>query len=288
MPAATIILTTHNSPRALEFVLHGLARQDFRDFAILIADDGSRDENRQRVAAICTSLAARFQHPIRHVWQPHRGWYGKASIVNKAIVLAQTEYLILADGDVVPRHDYVRTHWELKRPNTFLAGGDFRLNDAATKSLTLDDVDAGRAFTPQHLLSIGQTKTRKFIKLKPRSWFTELFDRVNISPARWSGSNASCWRDLLIKVNGFDESFKSWGKDDTELGTRLWNAGVKSRHVRHNAICMHLYHGEGRFTPEGKATNLGLLAETQRTRRTQARIGIREIVQDFEVRTYTP
>jgi len=287
MPSTTLILTTHNSPRALGFVLHGLARQDFRDFAILIADDGSRDDNRAAVATICTALAPRFEHPIRHVWQPHRGWYGKASIVNKAITLAQTDYLILADGDVVPRHDYIRTHWELKRPNTFLAGGDFRLNDAATKALTFADIDSGLAFTPQHLLSIGQTKTRKFIKLRPRNWFTELFDRINISPARWSGSNASCWRDLLIKVNGFDESFKSWGKDDTELGTRLWNAGVKSRHVRHNAICMHLYHGEGRFTPEGRATNLGLLAETQRTKRTQARIGIQQIINDYEVSTYS-
>ena len=57
--------------------------------------------------------------------------------------------------------------------------------------------------------------------------------------------------------------------------------------TRDNAICMHLYHGEGRFTPEGRATNLGLLAETQRTKRTQARIGIQQIINDYEVRTYS-
>lgn len=282
-PAVTAILTTHNSPRALEFVLHGLARQDFRDFAILLADDGSREEHVAAIHALRRELQPRFMHPITHLWQPHRGYYGKAAIVNQAIVHAQTEYLILADGDVVPRHDWVRTHLELRRPNCFLAGGDFRLGEAATKSLTLADVDTGKAFDAKFLTAIGQPKTKKLIKLTPRGWFTHALDGVNVSPARWSGSNASCWRELLLKVNGFDESFKSWGKDDTELGTRLWNAGVKSRHVRHNAIVLHLWHGEGKFTPEGKATNLALLAETQRTKRTRARIGIAERQPDVRV-----
>jgi cellulose synthase/poly-beta-1,6-N-acetylglucosamine synthase-like glycosyltransferase len=282
-PAATVILTTHNSPRALEFVLHGLSRQDVRDFAIILADDGSREENVAAIASLRRELQPRFAHPITHLWQPHRGYYGKASIINQAILYTTTDYLILADGDVVPRHDWVRTHLELRRPNCFLAGGDFRLSEAATKSLTLADVDTGKAFDATFLQSIGQPRTKKFIKLRPRSWFTEWFDRVNISPARWSGSNASCWRNLLLTANGFDESFKSWGKDDTELGTRLWNAGVTSRHVRHNAICLHLWHGEGKFTPEGKKTNLALLADTQQTKRTRARIGIEQRADDVRV-----
>jgi cellulose synthase/poly-beta-1,6-N-acetylglucosamine synthase-like glycosyltransferase len=288
-PAVTVILTTHNNPRALEFCLTGFACQDFRDFEIIVADDGSRDETRDMVRKMRAEFAASAPWlKITHLWQPHRGYYGKAAIVNKAIVYAKTDYLILADGDVIPRKDHVRTHMEMRKPNCFLAGGDFRLVDASTKGLTLDDVRSGRAFTKEHLMKLGHPKTKKFIKLTPRGWFTEFFDWCNVSPARWSGSNASCWRELLIKANGFDESFKSWGKDDTELGTRLWNAGVKSRHVRHNAIVMHMYHGESKFTPEGKVTNLGLLADTKKTKRTRARIGIDERVDDLRIETQNP
>lgn len=290
-PTCSIILTTHNNPRALELTLAGFMRQDAfapdaaarfpllagQGYEIIIADDGSREDTRAMVRHLREVFGREVPRvPIVHIWQPHRGVYGKPAIVNKAIVQAQGTYLIMADGDVIPRHDYVRTHLELRRPNGFLAGGDFRLSEAPAKALTIEDVRSGRVFSYAFLRSLGQVATRRRVKLWPRSLLTEAMDAVNISPARWSGSNASCWKDLLLKVNGFDESFKSWGKDDTELGHRLWNAGARSRHVRHNAICLHIWHGEGRFTPEGKKTNLGLLDETIRTQRTRARTGIEE------------
>jgi glycosyltransferase involved in cell wall biosynthesis len=279
MAQVSLILTTHNSPRALEFVLAGYARQDVRPdlraaTEIIIADDGSRDETRDTIRRLRRELNL----PLMHVWQKHRGHYGKPAIVNRAVMAATSDYLILADGDVIPRHDYVRTHLELRRPRTFLAGGDFRLDDGPTKAINLDDVRTGRAFEYSFLVRHGQAPTRRRVKLWKQSWLTRLIDAVNISPARWSGSNASCWKQDLVRVNGFDESFQSWGKDDTELGHRLWNAGVRSRHVRHNAICLHMFHGHGRFTPEGKKINMGLLEETIRTKRTQARVGIQQIV----------
>lgn len=285
MPLATVILTTHNNPRALEFCLHGLARQDQPDFATIIADDGSKDDTRDTIRRVRGTLGPRFRHPIVHLWQPHRGHYGKAAIVNKAIVLAQTDYLILADGDVIPRHDYVRTHLELRRPRCFLAGGDFRLSPAATQALTLGDVDSGRCFDARFLRRIGQPHTRKLIKLLPRSWFTRAFDAANISPARWSGSNASCWKDLLVRVGGFDESFTSYSKDDVELGARLNNIGVRGRHVRHNALCLHLDHSRPghQYDPAKFAKNFALLRETKSRKLTKARIGIEKMVRDFTV-----
>jgi glycosyltransferase involved in cell wall biosynthesis len=280
-PAITAILTTHNNPRALQLVLMGYAMQDMRDFVVLIADDGSREETREAIAqsrAMLAGIAPWLR--IGHVWQPHRGFYGKPAIVNKAIVRAESDYLILADGDVVPRSDYVRTHWEHKRPGTFLAGGDYRLNDAATKKLTLDDVQTGRAFTRDFLLSIGQHSSKKMVKLTRRGVFTRVLDALNVSPARWSGSNASCWKQMLLEVNGFDESFRGPGKDDTELGQRLRNAGHTSRHVRHNALVLHLEHGQGNYNEERRKANLLLLQDTITTKRTRARIGIDERVHD--------
>jgi GT2 family glycosyltransferase len=280
-PALTAILTTHNNPRALQFCLMGYAMQDTRDFVVLIADDGSRDETREAVAASRVMLASVAPWlRIGHLWQPHRGYYGKPAIVNKAIVRAESDYLILADGDVVPRPDYVRTHLELRRPRKFFAGGDYRLTDAATKALTMDDVRSGRAFDKAFLLSIGQPKTKKMAKLTRRGLLTRVLDAVNVSPARWSGSNASCWKQMLMEVNGFDESFRGPSKDDTELGQRLWNAGYGSAHVRHNAIVLHLEHGQGNYSEERRRANLQLLEETKRTKRTRARVGIDDRVDD--------
>lgn len=274
MPAASVILSTHNSVRSLEYVLHGYACQDVRDFEVVIADDGSRAETR----GLVSRLRAELRLTVTHVWQAHRGYYGKMAVMNRALVAASAEYIIAADGDVIPRHDFVRTHLDLRRPGCFLGGGDFRMSDAATRALTLDDVRTGRAFSYRYLLSIGQTPTRRRIKLWKRSVVTGCMDAVNVSRARFTGSNASAWRADLLRVGGWDESYRSPGKDDTDVGVRLNNVGVKGRHSRYNTICLHMEHGQGNYNAEGKRRNLELLDETRRKRLTRARVGVEAIV----------
>jgi glycosyltransferase involved in cell wall biosynthesis len=41
MPSISVIISTYNKPKFLEKVLTGYAHQSFKDFEIIIADDGS-------------------------------------------------------------------------------------------------------------------------------------------------------------------------------------------------------------------------------------------------------
>jgi GT2 family glycosyltransferase len=50
------------------------------------------------------------------------------------------------------------------------------------------------------------------------------------------------WKKDLLKVNGYDESFTGWGKEDNELAVRLQNAGVKLRFIKYSAVAYHLHH----------------------------------------------
>ena len=56
------------------------------------------------------------------------------------------------------------------------------------------------------------------------------------------GCNFAIWRDDLIKVNGFNEGFSGWGREDAELAVRLMNAGTRRLDVRGWALCYHLWH----------------------------------------------
>ena len=49
MPSISVIISTYNKPKFLEKVLMGYAFQTFKDFEIIIADDGSKDETRKIV-----------------------------------------------------------------------------------------------------------------------------------------------------------------------------------------------------------------------------------------------
>ena len=43
-------------------------------------------------------------------------------------------------------------------------------------------------------------------------------------------------------MDGYNESFKGWGKEDNELAVRLQNAGCKLRFIKFGAVVYHLHH----------------------------------------------
>ena len=98
MLAATVLFATYNEPRWLEWVLWGYATQTHKAFEVIVVDDGSRDDTRARIDA----LRPQMPYRLRHFWQPDEG-YQKCKGMNRAILLAESDYLVFTDGDCIPR-----------------------------------------------------------------------------------------------------------------------------------------------------------------------------------------
>lgn len=56
------------------------------------------------------------------------------------------------------------------------------------------------------------------------------------------GCNMAFWKEDLMSVNGYDERFIGWGKEDNDISIRLLNSGVKLRFIKFSCISYHLYH----------------------------------------------
>lgn len=54
----------------------------------------------------------------------------------------------------------------------------------------------------------------------------------------------SFWRQDLLDVNGYEEDFKTWGREDSELAARLIKKGIALRKLRLAGIQYHLDHNE--------------------------------------------
>ncbi len=268
----SVIFTTYNSPVWLEKVLWGFFTQTHRDFEIVIADDGSRDETRQLIER----LSASSPMPIRHVWQPDDG-FQKSRILNKAIAAAKGDYLIFTDGDCIPREDFVAEHLRHAEDGCYLSGGYFKLPLDISKAITQEDVSSRRVFTPdwlrQHGMEMGIIKGLKLTMRGP------LGDMLNHLPvkASWNGHNSSCHKKWAIAVNGFDENMQ-YGGQDAEFGRRLRHLGVKAKRIRYSTICVHLEHGHGYVTPEMKANNARIRENTIKHRLTWAAVGLDQYI----------
>ncbi len=245
----SVIFTTYNSPRWLEKVLWGFAAQDYRDFEVLVADDGSGPETR----ALVERISAEGRLNLRHVWHEDQG-FRKCAILNKAIVAAQGDYLVFTDGDCIPRADFLAVHAAQAERGRFLSGGYYKLPMATSEAIAREDVESGRAFDKAWLRQHGMPASLKTLKLTAQGRRARLLNAVTTTNPTFNGHNASAWREDVMAANGFDERL-NWGGLDREFGERLENAGIRGKQIRYSAICLHLDHARGYKKPELVAYN---------------------------------
>ena len=245
----SVIFTTYNSPRWLEKVLWGFENQTDKRFEVVIADDGSGEETRD----IITQFRQRERLTIQHIWQADDG-FQKCRILNKAIVAAQGEYLVMTDGDCIPRSDFLAVHRQQAHPDYFLTGGYFKLPMATSEIITEDDIRSGRCFQRSWLLKHGVKSGISLTKLDANPIKAAILNRIIPTRKSFNGHNASCFKADALRVNGFDERMK-YGGLDAEFGGRLKNAGLKIKRVRYNAVCLHLDHARGYANPDDMVNN---------------------------------
>jgi glycosyltransferase involved in cell wall biosynthesis len=265
---ASVIFTTYNHPKWLEKTLWGFSVQSYRDFEIIVADDGSGPETRSVIEA----LRPQVDIPIQHIWQEDDG-FQKSKAMNKAIMASKGEYLIFTDGDCIPHPDFVKNHVELAAENTFLSDGYFKLPLDVSRAISRQDFLDGNATRPGWLLQHGVPFTPKISKLFSHPRMGAILDALTITRATWNGHSSSTWKKHILATNGFDERMQ-YGGQDREFGERLVNMGLKPRQVRYRCCCVHLDHGRGYARPESTAKNRSIRKYTRDNRVTRSEFGI--------------
>ena len=269
-PKLSVIISTYNAVDWLEKVLWGYSVQEFNDFEVLIADDGSSDETAQ--------LINRFQEkvsfPIIHVWQEDDG-FQKSRILNRAIVASNSPYLVMSDGDCIPRKDFLTVHYQKREKGYFLSGGYFMLPMTISEVITKEAIISGNCFDLNWLKKQGLKSSFKNNKLTAGDLKATLLNSITPTNASWNGHNASGWKEDIVAINGFDERMQ-YGGQDRELGERLMNRGIKSKQIRYSAICLHLDHPRGYKNQESIQKNQAIRKSTRDEKKAWTPYGIKK------------
>lgn len=267
----SIIISTYNSPEWLEKVLIGYNNQTYRQFEIVIADDGSNQETIDLIAKINNEVF----YNIVHVWHEDNG-FQKSQILNKAIVKCSTPYIIMSDGDCIPRTDFVEVHVKEREKGYFLSGGYFMLPMDISKSISNENIMAGDCFDVKWLKSEGLKSSFKNNKLNSKGFKSWFLNTITPTNASWNGHNASGWKEDILEINGFDERMQ-YGGQDRELGERLMNLGIKSKQIRYSAICVHLDHKRGYKNKESIEKNQQIRKHTRDAKVIKSPYGIEKL-----------
>lgn len=262
----SVVVTTYNRPDALAATLRSLAAQADREFEVIVADDGSRDET----AATIAEVGAAFPVRLIHVWQPDDG-FRAAAARNLAVAASRGDYIVFVDGDCVLRSDFVARHRALAELGWFVAGNRVLLSEGFTRQALATNAE---------LHGDGRLTwlTRRFTGAINR-WLPLCFVGGDAwrkrQPQRWQGArtcNLAMWRADFDTVNGFDEAFSGWGHEDADLAIRLLHAGVQRKDGRFATAVLHLWHREN--DRSNLAENERRLAEILASERVRALVGV--------------
>ena len=267
----SVIMTTYNAPIWLEKVLWGYSSQSHKDFEIIIGDDGSTEETRELIERMRVDTGM----TIKHIWQRDDG-FRKCRILNKSILAVESDYVVFTDGDCIPRNDFLAIHASEAEPGYYLSGGYHKLPMTTSEVISKDDILAGRCFNLQWLKAHGLKSSLKNSKLTATPFTARLLNFLTPTACNFKGSNGSAWLEDILAVNGFDERMP-WGGLDREFGVRLINSGVKAKHVRYNAIVIHLDHKRGYKDPEIMRGNKQLRVQNQRNKVVRTDFGIAQL-----------
>lgn len=253
----SVIISTYNAETWLEKVLWGYKVQTFTDFEIVVADDGSGPKTKQLIDAVQKEMPYR----IVHVWQEDDG-FQKSRILNKAITACSGDYIVMSDGDCIPRKDFLEIHDTHKEEGYFLSGGYYMLPMNISQLNSKEHILQNHCFDVNWLKSHGLKGSFKDNKLTAKGFKSRFLNFITPTSASWNGHNSSGWKKDIVAVNGFDERMQ-YGGQDRELGERLFNYGIKSKQLRYSAVCIHLDHKRGYKTAESIAKNNSIRKRTR-------------------------
>ncbi len=266
----SVIISTYNSVEWLKKVIWGYNTQTYRNFEMVIADDGSR----QDTFDLIEELKKEVFYSIIHVWHEDNG-FQKSQILNKAILACTTDYILMSDGDCIPRPDFVEQHIKFREEGFFLSGGYHKLPLELSQNITKEDIYSEKCFDVSWLRQNGMKASFKNNKVNATGLKSSILNFLTPTTPSWNGHNASGWKKDILAINGFDERMQ-YGGQDRELGERMVNYGVKPKQIRYSTTCLHLDHPRGYATSESINKNKNIRKETKIQKKKWTDFGIKK------------
>jgi glycosyltransferase involved in cell wall biosynthesis len=233
IPKISLVITTYNWKEALSVCLNSIAKQHTLPYEVVVADDGSREDTKQAIDRIKQD----FPVPLAHAWQEDKG-FRAARVRNLGIAATQGDYIVFLDGDMLLHPDFVGDYARFARRGSYLQGGRLSSSEQEAQRLLAGgepDFSPRMSFS-KHLS--GELKPKHARRIP---WLAA-FKARKASKGVAMSCNLGAWRDDLYQINGFDNRYEGWGREDDDLTLRLQYSGVERRILRYAGLAIHLWH----------------------------------------------
>ncbi len=252
----SLIIATYNKPEYLFQCLLSITElKEFPD-EIIVADDGSGEETAQLIEQFKT----RFKVPFIHVRQEDDG-YRLSRSRNNGLLKSTGDYLIFIDDDLILHPRFITDHRNYAERSCFYCGTRVRLGPNKTAAIMGNH---------RNHISFWESDLQSRLNTIRIPFLHKIITGPNYTYKRLRGCHLAFWKEDLIKINGFDERYTSWGREDSDIAMRMMHAGFKRINLKWAALCYHLNHPVKEITSK----NTNMLFEVIRNKSIRSQIGI--------------
>ena len=228
----SIIVPVYNRIENLKYLIYCLKRQTSQVDELIISDDGSSVD----VINFLKEEIKELKCSVKYVWQEDLG-FRLSRARNNGAKISESEVLIFFDQDVIFAFNFIEVVRKNIKKGYFLPFKLYWMNEEERKNFNDDNFEYSKLKLREEELK----KIKKQIiasRIKNIKYYLGLKDRgSNIV-----GAAFSLYKDDYIKINGFDEEYRGWGKEDDDISWRLYKAGLKLKHISLKYPIIHLWH----------------------------------------------
>jgi glycosyltransferase involved in cell wall biosynthesis len=240
----SVIVPSYNSCEYLDLTLAAFAIQSYRDYEVIVVDDGSTDATPE--------VARRYagQLNLNYVHQDNRG---RAGARNTGLQHATGEIVFFNDDDRLPAPNLLQAHAQAHRTgNEVVIGQRGRVLSVLKKELplrggefarvlkdhgvTADEVERGEKqslICPQDLQKQFESVIAR-MRLEDDDWnvpkilaaYSNELKGYHFAWALGTTANMSVAREHVLTAGAFDENYRGWGMEDVDLAYRLHQMGL--------------------------------------------------------------
>lgn len=238
-PKLSLLVAFYNAPRLLELLFASVANQSFKDFEVILCDDGSNPDTLKQIAPLIENV----NFSVLHLWHEDIG-FRKNLMLNWGIHFSRSEVLVFIDQDCLLHPEFLKEHFESFKPDTVLCGRRMDLTPWVSKLINPKKIK--NSFIEKNLwwiiptgLYMKDNNGKKGIYLKP----SQYRDHLNKKYRGIVGCNFSVSKTNLKKINGFDTRYEGPGiGEDSDIEYRLTLLGLKMQSFAHASVQYHVYH----------------------------------------------
>ena len=221
----SVVISTYNSTEWLRKVIWGYNTQTYRNFEMVIADDGSGQETFDLIE----QMKKEVFFPIIHIWHEDNG-FQKSQILNKAIVGCITAYILMSDGDCIPRPDFIEQHIKNRVEGVFLVGSSILISKNIEEKITKEFIYSSKIFESIWLKKVGLNLFVKRFLITSNGLVAFFLDTISSTEKILKNDNLSFWKSDFEKVAEFD----------SPLVNSLESSVLISKNIKFRAILLKM------------------------------------------------